>query len=139
MNAKAVELILLRQLLSRLPLPATLVDAVGDIVYINPATERLLGFDFSEMGERPLDDLQDLVDPRRADGSPMPVRQMPIAVALHERRPQQYRMIVHSRDGAPHRIMTTAIPLDGQGGTLLGSMSFFWEDENGSAAPAVEP
>lgn len=138
MNAKAVELILLRQLLSRLPLSAALVDAAGDIVYLNPATERLLGYDFAEMGEIPLDDLQDLLDPRAVDGSPMNVREMPIAVAFHQRRPQQYRMIVHGRDGAPRRILTTAIPIDGQGGTPLGSMSFFWEDEERTAA-AVEP
>jgi hypothetical protein len=31
--------------------------------------------------------------------------------------------------GTPHRIVTTAIPLDGQGGTLLGAMNFFWEEE----------
>lgn len=127
MSAKAVELILLRQVLSRLPLPATLVDADGNVIYINPATERLLGIDYKEMGERALTSL-DFLDPRRPDESPMAMREMPLATALHERRPQQYRMILHGIDGVPHRIVTTAIPLDGQGGTLLGAMSFFWEE-----------
>ena len=129
MSAKAVELILLRQLLSRLPLPATLVDAEGNVVYFNPATERLLGWNLEEMGEFPVSRVPELLDPRSSDESPMEIRQMPIAVALHERRPQQFRMIIHDRDGAPHRIVTTAIPLDGQGGTLLGAMNFFWEEE----------
>jgi hypothetical protein len=57
----------------------------------------------------------------------MKVQDMPIVVALHERRPQQKRMILHDIDGRPHTIVTTAVPLDGQGGTLLGSMSIFWE------------
>lgn len=135
MNGKAVELILLRQLLSRLPLPATLVDAEGDLVYINAATERLMGLNYEELGERPLVSL-DFLDPRRPDGSPMSIREMPLATALHERRPQQYRMIVHGIDGVPHRIVTTAIPLDGQGGTLLGAMSFFWE-ENENQEPVM--
>jgi PAS domain-containing protein len=134
-SAKAVELILLRQLLSRLPLPATLVDADGNVIYINAATERFLGVDYDEMGERPLVSL-DFLDPRQPDGSPMSIREMPLATALHERRPQQYRMILHGIDGAPHRIVTTAIPLDGQGGTLLGAMSFFWE-ENENQEPVM--
>ncbi|MGH9011228.1 MAG: PAS domain-containing protein [Acidimicrobiia bacterium] len=131
MNAKAVELILLRQLLSRFPLPASLVDAEGTVVYVNPATERLLGFDFGEIGEFPMSRMRELIDPRGPDDSFMEVRHMPLSVALHDRRPQQYQMIIHDRAGVPHRIVTTALPLDGQGGTSLGAMSFFWEvDEN---------
>ena len=129
MSAKAVELILLRQLLGRLPLPATLVDAEENVVYFNPATERLLGFDRAKVGEFPLSQLRELVDPRHHDGSVMDVRDMPIAVALHDRRPQHHRMIIHGADGRRHRIVTTAIPLDGQGGVLLGAMNFFWEEE----------
>ncbi len=135
MTAKAVELILLRQLLSRLPLPASLVDAEGNVVYMNPANERLLGIDYEALGERPLESL-DFLDPRRPDESPMAIREMPLATALHERRPQQYRMIIHGIDGAPHRIVTTAIPLDGQGGTLLGALSFYWE-ENENQEPVL--
>jgi PAS domain-containing protein len=126
-KAKAVELILLRQLLSRFPLPASLVDAEGTVVYVNPATERLLGFDFGEKGEFPISHLRELVDPRGPDESHMDVRDMPLVVALHDRRPQQYQMIIHDRAGVPHRIVTTALPLDGQGGISLGAMNFFWE------------
>jgi len=126
-NAKAVELILLRQLLSRFPLPASLVDAQGTVVYVNPATERMLGWDFGEMGEFPISRLRELVDPREPDESPMEARKMPLSMALHDRRPQQYQMIIHDLAGVPHRIVTTALPLDGQGGTSLGAMNFFWE------------
>jgi PAS domain-containing protein len=134
-NAKAVELILLRQLLSRLPLPASLVDVDGKLVYVNAACERLLNIDYEAMGERALTSM-DFLDPRQADETPMTIREMPLATALHERRPQQYRMIIHGSDGVPHRIVTTAIPLDGQGGTLLGAMSFFWE-ENEDQEPVM--
>lgn len=131
MSAKAVELILLRQLLSRLPLPATLVDADGNVVYMNPASERLLGLDYEAIGEVPLSRVPEILDPRHYDESPMELRHMPLSMALHDRRPQQYPMIIHDRGGAPHRIVTTAIPLDGQGGTLLGAMNFFWEEDEG--------
>ena len=128
-NAKAVELILLRQLLSRLPLPATLVDASGNVVYLNPPAERLLGYTLEEFGEIPLSRAAEMLDPRHADDSPMELRHMPLSMALHDRRPQQYPMIIHDRSGVPHRIVTTAIPLDGQGGTLLGAMNFFWDED----------
>ena len=136
MSAKAVELILLRQILSRLPLPASLVDAEGNVVYFNPATQRMLGYDFEVTGEIPLSAMQELLDPRQPDDAPMDVDRMPLSMALHDRRPQQYRMIVHGRDGFAHRIVTTAIPLDGQGGTLLGAMNFFWE-ENEEQEPVL--
>jgi PAS domain-containing protein len=126
-NAKAVELILLRQVLSRLPLPASLVDREGNVIYINAASERLLRVNYEEVGDRPLVSM-DFLDPRQPDETPMSLSEMPLATALNQRRPQQYRMIIHSSDGVPHRIVTTAIPLDGQGGTLLGAMNFFWEE-----------
>ena len=128
---KPIELILLRQLASRLPMPAAIVDAQGILVYFNPATERLLGLDQAELGEYPISRFDELLDPRHPDGTPMKVADMTIVVALHDRRPQQGRMILHGSDGSPHLVVTTAVPLDGQGGALLGSMSIFWEVEAG--------
>ena len=127
MTAKPIELILLRQLARRLPMPVALVDARGNLIYVNPAAERLLGLQQAELGEYPTGRLSELLDPRRPDGSPMPAQDIPIVVALHDRRPQQASMIIHGSDGTPHRITTTAVPLDGQGGALLGAMSVFWE------------
>jgi PAS domain-containing protein len=127
-TAKPVELILLRQLARRMPLPVVLVDADGNVVYFNPATEQLLGYRGDDFAEAPLPAIQEAGDPRDADNNPLPVERMPIAVALHERRPQQATMIVHDSEGRPRRIVTTAIPLDGQGGALLGAMSIFWEE-----------
>jgi PAS domain-containing protein len=136
-SAKAVELILLRQLLSRLPLPATLVDAEGVVVYMNPASERMLGWELADYGEDlPFSRVPELLDPRRPDESRMEAQDMPLSMALHDRRPQQSRMIIHDRGGTPHRIVTTAIPLDGQGGILLGAMNFFWE-ENETDEPVM--
>lgn len=129
MSAKPIELILLRQLARRMPMPVVLVDADGLLVYFNPATERMLGYMRDQYPEAPMTHLHRVGDPRDVDGNPIPLERMPIAVALHERRPQQRTLIVHGADGRPHRIVTTSIPLDGQGGTLLGAMSIFWEED----------
>ena len=124
---KPIELILLRQLASRLSLPVSLADAEGNLVYFNPATERLLGFEQATLGEYPISRFDELLDPRYPDGTSMKPQDMTLATALHGRRPRQGRMILHGADGKPHEVVTTAVPLDGQGGKLLGSMSIFWE------------
>jgi PAS domain-containing protein len=127
MEHKPIELILLRQLASRLPLPVSLVDAKGSLVYINPAIERLLGVMQAAVAEFPYDRLHELIEYRHADGSPMKPEDRPLAVALHERRPLQTTIILHGVDGVPHRVEVTAFPLDSQGGLPVGAMSIFWE------------
>lgn len=128
-SAKPIELILLRQLASRLPIPAAIVDAEATMVYFNPPTERMLGWSFEELGEFPLSTLDELIRPRGADGRIVAAEELPLSVALHQRRPQQATMVVHGADDTPHHIVVTAVPLDGQGGAPLGAMSFFWEEE----------
>ena len=135
MGHKPIELILLRQLASRLPMPVAILDAEGSLVFINAACERLLGIDFAVLGEIPVGSFGQLLNPRRPDGSPLPVEEMTIAVALHERQPQQGRVTLHDQEGKPHDIVTNAVPLDGQGGMPLGSMSIFWEVEVGVVSP----
>jgi PAS domain-containing protein len=136
-SAKPIELILLRQLAQRMPMPVVLLDAEGVLVYFNPATARMVGFDQATDAEIPLTALHEFSAPRDADDQPLPLERMPIAVALRQRRPQQATMIVHGADGTPHRIITTAIPLDGQGGALIGAMSIFWEENGpGDGGPA---
>lgn len=129
---KPIELILLRQLASRLAQPVTLVDADGLVVYINPANERLLGLKQADVAEFPYRRLHELIEYRHADGSPMDFEDRPLAVALHDRRPLQTTIILLGADGVSHRVEVTALPLDGQGGVPVGAMSIFWEAEGDS-------
>lgn len=130
---KPIELILLRQLASRLAQPVTLVDAEGLVVYINAANERLLGLKQADVAEFPYRRVDELIEYRHADGSPMKYEDRPLAVALHDRRPHQTTIILHGADGVAHRVEVTAIPLDGQGGVPVGAMSIFWEADVGSS------
>ncbi|MGH9042472.1 MAG: PAS domain-containing protein [Acidimicrobiia bacterium] len=127
MAQKPIELILLRELVSRLGFPVTMVDAEGNVVFYNEPAEELLGRHLNDTGELPLADLVDLYSPLDENGAPLPLDQLPIRVALRERRPKQGQLYVHDAGGKAHLITTTAIPLDGQGGTLLGAMAIFWE------------
>ena len=104
-----------------------LIDAEASLVYFNPATERLLGLEQAAMGEIRYRELQELLDYRHADGSPMKYEERPLWIALYERRPHQTTIIMHDAGGVPHLFEVTAIPLEGQGGELIGAMSIFWE------------
>lgn len=127
MAQKPIELILLRELVTQLSLPVTLVDAKGRVVFFNEPAEKLLGLRHDVTGELPLARFAEMYAPVDPDGAPIPFERLPIGVALRERRPQQGELLVHDAVGARHRISATSIPLDGQGGTLLGAMSIFWE------------
>ncbi len=129
MAQKPIELILLKDLVSQLGFAVTMVDADGRVVYFNGPAENLFGLRHDDTGELPLLNLTELYAPLDEDGDPLPFDQLPIRVALRERRPKLGQLFIHDADGTPHRISTTAIPLDGQGGTLLGAMAFFWETD----------
>jgi PAS domain-containing protein len=124
---KPIELILLKELVRQLGFPVTMVDAEGRVVFLNERAEDIMGRRHDDTGELPIVDFAELYLPLDGDGSPLPYDQLPIHVALRERRPTQGQLFIHDADGEPRHITTTAIPLDGQGGTLLGAMAIFWE------------
>ncbi|MGH8990707.1 MAG: PAS domain-containing protein [Acidimicrobiia bacterium] len=127
MAQKPIELILLKDLVSQMGFPVTMVDAQGKVVFLNEQAEQLLGRRLGDTGEIPLAQLAESFKPLDENGQPLPLDQLPIRVALRERRPKQAQLFLHDSTGKAHRITTTAIPLDGQGGTLLGAMAIFWE------------
>jgi PAS domain-containing protein len=126
---KPIELILLRDLVSQLGFPVIMVDASGTVVFFNEPAERLYGRRYNDAGELPMAHLGQLNAPLDENGEPLPVDQLPIMVALRERRPKQGELFIHDAGGTARRITTTSIPLDGQGGILLGAMAIFWETD----------
>lgn len=129
MGQKPVELILLRQFATHLGLPVILFDADGALVFYNDPAAELMGFATNPPGEQPLLEYSASIRPSHPDGSPIAPEDLPVAVALRQRRPQQAQLCVEDRSGARHLITTTALPLDGQSGVPLGAMSIFWEEE----------
>jgi hypothetical protein len=60
-------------------------------------------------------------------GEQIPAEQLPLTIALQERRPAHMRMYIVGLDNVRRRIETTAIPLIGQAGRHLGAAAVFWE------------
>lgn len=127
MAQQPVELILFRQLATSLAVPVVLTDARGDIVFINEAAERVLGIHLDEVDTLPLETWTTAFRPRDLDGEGVDADDLPLVVAVKERRPAHAPLRIAGADGTPRTIEVTAFPLEGGHQRLLGGVAMFWE------------
>lgn len=128
---KDIELILLRQWASYLAMPIWIMGEDGSLLYYNEPAEAILGLRFDESGEMPLAELSRIFETRTADDAPVAAEDLPIGVALIQRRPAHRRIRVRALDGQWRTIDITAFPIEGQSGRHLGAMAIFWEANDG--------
>lgn len=126
---KPLELILMRQLAAHLAMPILIADAEGMVLFYNRAAEPILGRPFAEVGERPLRDWMREVHLYDEDGSFLLPEERPLPLALRDRRALHRRLQLQSLDGRRRRLEATVLPLQGQGGRILGGAVIFWEME----------
>ena len=122
-----IELILMRQLASCLAMPVFLVDPEGSLVYYNEHAEKILGRRFEESGPMPVLELAALFHTFDEGDNPMESAELPLAIALSQRKPSHKRISIRGLDGRKRQIEVTAIPIIGQQKQLAGAASFFWE------------
>lgn len=121
-----IELILLRQLAARLTVPVALFDSDARLIYLNPAAEKAFGVDFAAIGELSLEGAYAIARPTDSHGAPLAANTGGVAGALREGRPEVRTVSIRDPHGRSHRLETTTIPVQGQGGARLGAMSLFW-------------
>jgi len=126
--AADVEVILMKQVASYLAMPIFVVDPVGTLIFYNEPAEELLGQRYDETGDMPLEEWATVFLPTDADGVPLPPGDLPLAVALAERRPAHGQISITGLDGQRRRLAVTAFPLVGQHERELGAVALFWED-----------
>ncbi|HET7676552.1 MAG TPA: PAS domain-containing protein [Candidatus Limnocylindrales bacterium] len=129
MAHKDIELILVRQLASRLAVPVFVVDTEGDLLYFNEPAEQLLGRRFDEVDEMPFVTWTTAFLPRDEQGREMPVESIPLVAAIRRRRPVHGNLRIVGLDGIGRTIEVTAFPLEGSGGRQLGAVAMFWESD----------
>ncbi len=127
MTQREIELILLRQLASSLAMPIFVVDPKGDPIYFNEAAERLFGRTFDDADEMTFEERTRVFAFRNDQGRLLDRHEVPLMKAMLERHPVHCSVWMRSYDGTDHRIETTAIPIEGGGGRLLGGVALFWE------------
>jgi PAS domain-containing protein len=120
-----VELIMARGFMANLSTPAFLVDRRGVLVFYNEAAEGILGLTFQDVGPLPAEEWSSRFEPTGPGGAPIPVEELPLGVALIERRPAHAPLRITSADGGTEEIQATAFPVIGRGG-LSGALAIFW-------------
>jgi PAS domain-containing protein len=127
MAQREIEIILLRQWASHMSLPIWVAGINGDLLYYNEPAEDLLGVRFDEAGVMPLAKLAEVFQVTAADGSPMKGDEIPLAVALQQRRPNHQRLRYCGLDGVWRDVELTAFPFEGEGRRPLGAVAIWWE------------
>jgi len=127
MSQHEIELILTRQLASYLTLPIFIVDPDGMLLFYNEPAEAILGRRFEETGEMPAEEWGQIYTATDRDGTPLSADELPLTIALRERRPAHRRLLIRGLDAVRREIEVTAFPLIGQAGRHLGAVALFWE------------
>ena len=126
-TAKAIQIILARQLASCVAMPILLVDAEGTLIFYNEPAEAILNRRFEETGEIPVDEWNTFVTVVGEDRKPILPEDRPMRVARLERKPVSRPIWMRSGDSQWRHLQVTAVPLVGEAGHMLGVMSIFWE------------
>ena len=127
-DQQGIELILMRQLAAHLVMPVFIVDSQGSLLFYNEPAEKLLGRPYEENGEMPLEEWAVAFRPTREDGQAVPSDELPLVIALKERRPAYLSpLLIVGRDDVQRRIAVAAFPLQGQQERHLGAVAMFWE------------
>lgn len=125
---KSLVLILARDLAENLATPIFVVDAVGNLVFYNEPAEQILGRRFAETGELAAAEWGSIWVPTEPDGRPMQLQDMPIGIALQQRRPAHRPMRIQGLDGVSRLIHVSAFPLMASATEFSGAVAVFWEE-----------
>lgn len=128
MKQRNLVLILARDLADKLASAVFVVDEEGELVYYNEAAGEILGKSFAELGSLPMDEWVNAFRPRDTDGRELPREEVPIVIALRERRPVHRQVQIESMDGEVRDISATALPLFARRQDFVGACAIFWEE-----------
>ncbi|GHF27380.1 hypothetical protein GCM10010359_32080 [Streptomyces morookaense] len=98
------------------------VDTAGKVVLVNPSAAQILGYRASDLGGR---ELHPLIHHSRADGTPFPYDESPIADTLRSGRKHRVRgQVLWAKDGRSVAVDLTTAPVR-DGDQLVGAVMTF--------------
>jgi PAS domain-containing protein len=121
-----VEVIMARGLMSNMTTAAFLVDNGGTLIFFNEAAGELLGVRFEEAGPMAAAEWGSRLTPSAPDGRPLPLEELPLAIAINEGRPAHGLLHIVSAVGRERDIEVTAFPILGRTGQSA-SIAIFWD------------
>ncbi|MER5732611.1 PAS domain-containing protein [Streptomyces sp. NPDC002138] len=108
-------------------------DTEGRVVLVNPAAAQILGYRATDLGNR---ELHGLIQHSRADGSPFPFDESPLADTLRSGRKHRVRgQVLWNKSGKPVSVDLTTSPVrDGE--LLVGAVMTFTDRRSYDALAA---
>lgn len=108
-------------------IPIFLVDPEGSLLFYNEPAEEILGRRFEETGRMAKEEWSTVFELANEEGNLLEPDQVPLTIALQERRPVYRRLTLHSLDGGASDIEAMCFPLVGQADRFLGAVAMFWK------------
>jgi PAS domain-containing protein len=121
-----VEVIMARGLMSNMATAAFLVDNVGTLIFFNEVAGELLGVRFEDAGPMAAEEWGSRFTPMALDGRPLPLEELPLAIAISQGRPAHGPMRIVPARGEERAIEVCAFPIAGRDGQSA-SMAIFWD------------
>jgi PAS domain-containing protein len=121
-----IEIILNRQLADCLALPVFITDTRGNLIFYNEPAEEILGKQYKDTGEMPVEDWGTIFKNKDDEGNPMPPEELPLVKTLKNRLPYHKTFWIESLKGKTEKISVTSYPIIGRAGNFLGAVAIFW-------------
>lgn len=123
---KPLELILARNLLTSIATPAFLVARDGTMLFYNEAAGAMLGVPFEETGRLEPDEWIGSFGPFDAEGSTIPLEELPLTKALRDGRPSHANFRIRTKTGDEYEIAASGMPMISAEHGASGAIIFFW-------------
>jgi PAS domain-containing protein len=123
---KSLPLILAREFAANVAIPIFLVDNENTLVYYNDAASVAFGGPFGQTGELRHGEWAAKFNPTQPDGTPYDRKDLPLVIALEERRPSHGVNLVTSPDGDRRLVEFSALPLFCSPDDFAGVLVAFW-------------
>jgi PAS domain-containing protein len=134
---RPLELILARNLLTNISIPAFLVDNRGGLVFYNEAAESLLGMPFQQARNMDPEQWRARFGPLDSARERIPFEEEPTTIVLREGRPVHAPLYIRSADGELHHIEVSAFPL-ARNEETTGAIGIFWRTKEASSGASAD-
>jgi len=127
MASYEIEIILNRQLADCLSIPVFITDTIGNLLFYNEPAEEILGRQFEDTGEMPVEIWSTIFKQMDLNGNTMPPEDLPLVKTLKNCLPYHKTFWIESLKGKVEKISLTSYPIIGRTGKFLGAVAIFWE------------
>lgn len=127
-----LELILARNLVLSVVIPALLIDGDGAVVLYNAAAGRLIGQRFEDVGRLSTQEWMEEFGVRDEEGKPISADEMPLRRKVESSRPAHGQFRFRSARGRDVDVEVTGVPIAGPSG-LHGAVVLLCEVEDDGA------